>query len=71
MAVDTAQAPLLRIWGLCPKCSSWFDCDAWFDRSQPTPCCPRCALGPSTIRYEHPARTEAVDHAVSTEWWLG
>lgn len=63
------EAPTTRILGLCPKCEDWFDCDTWFDRSLPTPCCPSCGLGPAAIRY---SRYESADGPhVTSELWLG
>lgn len=61
----------MEIWGLCPKCRSWFRCDTWFDRSVPTPTCPSCALLPSALRYEQPGPTPRNGQRVLSELWIG
>lgn len=39
----------MEIWGHCAHCDRWFPCVAWFDRSAPAPCCPRCGNEPWAI----------------------
>lgn len=72
MAADTPTATATtRILGLCPKCEDWFNCDTWFDRSQPMPCCARCGLSPATIRYACTDPAPPADARRTTELWLG
>lgn len=39
----------MEIWAYCASCGHWFYCPAWFDRTQPQPCCPACGAEPTAI----------------------
>lgn len=39
----------MEIWAWCAPCRRWFYCPAWFDRTQPHPCCPLCDAEPTAI----------------------
>jgi Zn ribbon nucleic-acid-binding protein len=42
----------MRIWGLCPKCRTWFRADEWFDPTVPLPTCFACGMSPERVRYD-------------------
>lgn len=67
----TAVKPDMPIQGLCPKCRGWFDCEDWFDRGLPQPCCPGCGLGPIRLQYQ-PAQGSTITVELTTsELWIG
>lgn len=62
----------MEIWGQCPKCSIWFRCDTWFDRSVPTPTCQTCALSPGALRYDLlDEQSDDADRRLVSELWIG
>ena len=40
---------VIDLWGRCPTCRRWFDCDGWLDRRLPEPGCPECGAEPSEV----------------------